>query len=129
MTDTTPRALRQFGLTVGAAFLVLASLAAWRGRIPAASVTGAAGALLLAFAIVAPSRLHAVHTRWMALAHAMSRVTTPLFMGIVYFGIVTPLGLALRIVRRRGLSPPRSTDSFLVRRPTDHRRSDLRRQF
>jgi hypothetical protein len=123
------RALRQFGLTVGGAFLLLAVVALWRGRPAVATIPGAAGALLVAAGLLAPASLRGVRRRWMAGAHAISRVTTPLFMGLVYFGVMTPLGLALRAVRRRGLSPRRDADTFLVRRAPGERRSDLRRQF
>ncbi len=119
--------MRHFGLTSGTAFLALAALGAWRGRGIVAAVAGAFGTLLLAAAAIAPMRLAAVERRWMVLAHAMSRVTTPLFMGVVYFGVVTPLGLALRVVRRRDRA--RDAGTFLVRRAPGTRRSDLRRQF
>lgn len=126
---TTTRALRRFGLTVGGAFALLAAIAGWRGRATVASIAGAAGALLLVLGVAAPARLDGVQRRWMAMAHAISRVTTPIFLGVVYFALVTPLGLALRLARGRGLSPRRGADSYWVRRPPEARRSDLRRQF
>ena len=33
----------------------------------------------------------------MGLAHAISKVTTPIFMGVVYFVVITPIGF----IRRR----------------------------
>src|SRR5947208_3461818 len=45
---------RKFGLTVGPAFLVLSGVLLWRGRYPAATVTGSLGGLLILLALVAP---------------------------------------------------------------------------
>ena len=124
----TPRALRSFALTVGAAFLALGALLLLRGRV-AAPVPLALGALLIAAGIAAPSRLGPLHRAWMALALAISSVTTPLMMGIIYFLILTPLGVAMRLAGRRTLRRPRAAASFWVDRPPGERRSDLRRQF
>jgi hypothetical protein len=126
---TSARELRWFGIVVGGAFVALAAAALWRGRPIVASVFGAAGALLVVAGALAPASLRGVHGAWMAGAHRVSRVTTPVLMGVVYFGVMTPLGVALRIARRRGLSPKRGAGSYLVRRAPEERRSDLRRQF
>ena len=117
---------RRFGLTVGAAFVALALVAAWRGRRVSAEVLGTIGAALVLAAAAVPERLGVVQRAWMRMAHAMSRVTTPLFMGVVYFGVLTPIGVVSRALGRR--RAPRG-DSALVRRPPGARRSDLRRQF
>jgi len=123
---TTRGERRRFGLTVGSAFVVLTLVAAWRGRRVSAEALGTIGAALALAAVAVPERLGAVQRAWMATAHAMSRVTTPLFMGVVYFGVLTPIGVASRgLGRRRG----RRGASALVRRPPGARRSDLRRQF
>jgi hypothetical protein len=120
------RELRVFAFTVGGALVALALVAAWRGLVYSAKIAAVLGASLAAMGVAAPQRLGGVHRRWMALAHAMSRVTTPVFMAIVYFGVLTPLALVLRTVRRRG---PRRPETLWVRRDPDARRSDLRRQF
>ena len=125
----TRRELREFGLTVGAAFLVLAAVLLWRGRVHAAYVVGAVGALLAAFGWLAPVRLTAARRGWMGLARALSRVTTPLFLGAVYFGLLTPLGVLMRLFGHRPLGRPRAAATFWADRDPAARRSDLRRQF
>ena len=123
------RELREFGLVVGAAFLLLAGVLGWRGRLATAGALGAVGAVLLGAGAVNPARLGPARRAWMALARAMSRVTTPVLMGVVYFAILTPTGLALRLLGRRPLARRRDADTFWVERPPGTRRSDLRRQF
>jgi len=121
--------LRSFALTVGTAFLALALLAAWRGRPTAVGWFGVLGLTLVAGGLLAPARLVLAYRAWMAFALALSRVTTPLFMGVLYFLVLTPIGFVLRLVGRRPLRPPARGTSAWVRRSDDARRSDMRRQF
>lgn len=95
----TAREGRRFGLTVGIAFLALAGLTWWRGHLTARVVLAVIGLVLVVAGLAIPTRLGPVLRAWMGLAHAISRVTTPLFMGIVYFVIFLPAGVALRAVK------------------------------
>lgn len=97
---------RRFGLTVGVAFLVLGGVAYWRGRAATATVLLTLGAALSVAGLVIPTHLGPVERRWMGLAHRISKVTTPIFMGIVYFLVITPTGL-LRRVAGAGMSARR----------------------
>lgn len=92
---------RKFGLTVGLAFAAFGGLLLWRGRQTAAMVLLALGALLVVAGLVVPTRLGPVERAWMRLAHLISKVTTPIFMGIVYFLVMAPMGF----FRRRMGSP------------------------
>ena len=96
---------RKFGLQVGAAFLVLAALGWWRGKHLTAEWLGGIGALLIVGGLIAPSLLSPVFKVWMQLAHALSKVTTPIFMGVIYYLVLTPTGLLLRLVGRDPLRP------------------------
>jgi len=125
----TPRELRQFAMTVGAAFLGLAALAWRNGHHTSAAVPGAIGAALAAAGLLLPTRLKPVYRGWMALALAISKVTTPVFMGVVFFGVLTLLGLVMRLFGRRPLARTRGAATYWVDRPAGARTSDLRRQF
>src|SRR5678815_5074155 len=86
---------RRFGLTLGGAFLLIALIAWWRERAVATAIAGGlSGALVLA-ALLVPTRLGPVERVWMALAHVLSRVTTPVVMAVLYFGLITPIGICL----------------------------------
>jgi saxitoxin biosynthesis operon SxtJ-like protein len=87
------------------------------------------GIALVVAGAVAPGRLRPVYGAWMAMALAISKVTTPVLMGIVYFGMLTPIGLVMRLVGRRVLGRPAGAATYWVDRPAAARRSDLRRQF
>ena len=121
---------RKFGSTVGAAFLGLSGLLWWRGRHSAALVFLALGAALISAGILAPTRLGPVHRAWMGLAHLLSRVTTPIFMGVVYFLVLTPTGGILRLFGRNPLRHPLSGTGFWVRKPGgEERRGRMEHQF
>lgn len=121
---------RRFAFTVGAAFLVLAGVLWWRGHSAPAAVFALVGGTLGVAGAVLPSRLTRVHRWWMAFALAISKVTTPVFMGIVFFLVMLPTGLLMRIFVRNPVERQETGDGFWVERPEGpRRRSDLRRQF
>ncbi len=114
---------------MGLAFLVLAGVSYWRGHQLPPRIFASLGALLLVAGVVAPARLGPVERAWMMTAHAISRVTTPLFMGLIYFVLFTPVGLLRRALGRNALVRPRGARTFWHERPEGRRRSDLHRQF
>jgi saxitoxin biosynthesis operon SxtJ-like protein len=124
----TPEAGRKFGTTVGGAMLVLAALLFWRGKA-AAWVVAALGLVLVVAGLIVPTRLGPVERAWTALSHAISKVTTPIIMGVLYFVVLTPAGLVVRMLGRDPLARSRTAPSLWVRREPGARRGDLDRQF
>ena len=121
---------RRFGVTVGLAFLVLAALTTWRGHVLAAQILGGLGASLTLAGLLIPTRLGPVERAWMGLAHAISRVTTPIVMAAMYFGIMTPVGLLRRTFGRNALVHDVAESGYWRRRPDNARRSrSMERQF
>jgi Saxitoxin biosynthesis operon protein SxtJ len=123
----TPAEGRKFGFTVGAAFLVLAGIAWWRGHPVTAPVLASLGGLLVLAGLAVPTRLGPVSRAWMGLAHAISKVTTPIFLGVAYFGVITPVGLVRRALGRNPLPRPAAGQSGWA--PRAATTSDLERQF
>jgi hypothetical protein len=121
--------LRRFGLLVGGAFATFAAIAWWRGRHVTATVLAVPAVLLIAGGLVVPSRMGPVYRAWMRLALALSKVTTPIFMGVVYFLVITPLGVIRRAAGRNSLKRPDAGGTYWVTRPAGERRSSLERQF
>ena len=54
-------------------------------------------AILTVLGIVAPLALGPVYKRWMQLGLILNRITTPIIMGLVFFLVVTPMGLIRRL--------------------------------
>jgi hypothetical protein len=121
---------RRFGLTVGTAFLLLALVAWWRGHPTAAAVLSGFGGILAVAAFAIPTRLEPVQRAWMKLAYAVSRVTTPIVMGIMYLLVLTPAGVLRRTLSRNPLVHHEVESSYWRRRPEGARRSaSMERQF
>jgi hypothetical protein len=126
----TPAEGRRFGLQVGLAFAALGGVAWWRGHSRLAAVLLVAGGILVTGGLLSPGSLGPVYRVWMRLSLAISKVTTPVIMGIVYLLVLMPAGLLLRVSGHRPLARARSARSYWIRRSTpDSGRSDMRRQF
>jgi hypothetical protein len=125
----SPKEGRKFGLTVGAAFLVLAAVLWWRGRGLAPWLGGLGAALALAGLLI-PAHLGPVQRAWMGLAHLLSKVTTPIFMSVVYFLVLAPIGVVMRAAGRNPMAVKVRGDSFwFLRDEAPESRSSMERQF
>lgn len=124
----TTAELRKFGITVGIAFAVLAGLFWWRGHLGPRNVLGAVSGVLVLGGLAAPAALRPVERAWMGLAHLLSKVTTPIFMSIVYFVVLTPTGLLRRGFGGNPLRHAPEPESYWHDRG-EARASDLTRQF
>ena len=121
---------RRFGLLVGATFVVLGALQWWRGRPSFALVLGAVGAVLLLLGVVLPGALVPVRRMWMDMALGISKVTTPIFMGVVYFVVLTPVGVVRRLVGSGPMKPrPSGASHWVVRTARERAREDMQHQF
>jgi hypothetical protein len=97
------RAEREFGLLVGAIFAALGLWWIFRGKYPALRPWFVAGgALLVLFGALWPKALELPYRGWMGLAEQISKVVTALILGIVFFLVVTPIGVFKRL---RGWDP------------------------
>lgn len=125
----TPAEGRRFAFTLTAAFLVLAAILWWREHEIAMWVCAGVGGILFFLGVVVPGRLDPIERAWMGLALLISRVTTPIFMGIVYYLLLTPVGLVRRMLGRGSLRIDRDAETYWVRRTDGGSRTDLHRQF
>jgi hypothetical protein len=93
------RAEREFGLVVGGIFVLLGSWWLYRGKfITAAAVILPLGALLIFLGLLWPRALVLPNKAWMLLAEGLSFVSTRIILGLVFFLIVTPIGVVKRLM-------------------------------
>ena len=129
-TGLEAREGRRFGLTVGTAFLVLGGIALWRGRVLPTQILWGLGGLLILGAAFVPARLKPVERAWMAMALQISRVMTPIVMGIVYFLVLTPIALLVRSLRGNPLIHRNDSAGYwFIKGKGQDEKSDMRRQF
>ncbi|HXH05176.1 MAG TPA: SxtJ family membrane protein, partial [Vicinamibacterales bacterium] len=118
--------LRRFGLAA-AVLLVLAAIALVDGVWVSAAAIPAG--LLAVAAHRRPAALAALYRGWMRVARTAGRVNTIVLLAMVFFVVLTPTGLLLRLVRydpmRRRPVPSASYRVARTARAPDH----LYRQF
>lgn len=115
--DTSPRALRRFGLMVGGVCLLLGLWFFVRHK-PWAPWFALPGAPLAFLGAIAPKSLRTVYLGWMALAIVLGTVVSILLLTLLFFGVVTPIGWVARLCGRdflnRKFEP--GTASYWLRR-------------
>ena len=123
----TPREGRKFALTLAVAFGALAGVVWWRESPRATLVFGAAAAAFVLGGLLVPGKLGPVYRAWMGFAYALSRITTPIFMAVVYFLVITPIAVMRRTLGGNPLRAHRGATGWVDRQQAP--RGDLTRQF
>ena len=95
------RELRQFGVTIAAALCIIGGWLWWKESGWYSYLFIAAAALLLP-ALLCPGLLKPLHRFWMALGLCMGLVVTGVLMIVLFYLVVTPIGLLMRL---RGMDP------------------------
>ena len=128
--ETSPKQLRSFGLLVGGVFGIISVWPVMIRREDPRLWALALAALLILPALFYPRSLTWVYRFWMAIGHVLAWVNTRIILGIICFGLFTPIGSIMRLfgwdsMRRR--TDPEAESYRLVRepRPSDH----LKHQF
>ena len=65
----------------------------------------------------------------MQLAHLISKVTTPIVMGVMYLVVLTPVGLLRRTFGGNPMVHEPAAGTYWSSRPPGHRAGNLNRQF
>ena len=95
------KGLREFGLVTGGIIAALFGLFfPWLLDSGIPLWPWAVGGGLALWALVAPASLRPVYYGWMRLALLLSRITTPIILGIVFFLVILPFGLVMRLMGR-----------------------------
>jgi carbamoyltransferase len=132
LTEKLPRASARRNALVVA--LVLAGLAAWnvhRHRPVLSEVLGGLALALCLVALISPSWTERFNRGWMAFAAALGYVNSRVVLVLVYYVVVMPFGLVLRLAGHDPLHrrAPRR-ESYWVPREIPHQsRSGFERPF
>ena len=99
--ELNARELRDFGLSTGAIVAVLfGALIPWVWDLEYPMWPWVVLAVLGIMALVAPESLRLVHRYWMRFGLLISKVTTPIILGICYLLVFAPVGFLIRISGR-----------------------------
>ena len=122
---------RGFGWVFAAFFALVAF---WpmvrRHESPRWWALGVAFAFVVA-ALVSPSLLHPLNLLWIKLGLLLSKVTTPIFAGGLFFLVFTPAGFVLRLMGKdfMRLRPETGASYWNLRQPPGPAPESLRHQF
>ena len=127
--ENTSKQHRSFGLMVGGIFVAI-------GFWPLVHQEGIRlwavilGSLLMVLALLIPGRLGPIYKAWMTAGHVLGWINTRIILGIIYYGLLTPMGLVMRLAgkdaMRRRYDDTANTYRVLRRpRPSSH----MLRQF
>lgn len=129
------RKLRQFAIVWLVGFTVFGAVAAW--RVAAGSGTGSwtLPAVLWSLAaavgvagLARPGLVRPVYLAWMGLAFPIGWLVSHLFLGVLFYGIFTPVGILFRTIGRDPLNlrPDPARESYWIERRAS---SSARRYF
>lgn len=106
---STPKALRSFGITMGAVLALIGGVLLWRGKPNAVYFIAGAGSFAAA-ALGAPGALKPLNKAWMTLAVLMGFVMSRVILTVLFFAALTPIALLMRLSGK---------DTLALRRPAD----------
>lgn len=108
--DLDQKGLREFGLTTGAAIIVIFGLFfPWLLELDWPVWPWAIAAPLWFLALIQPLWLRWIYRAWMRFGLLASRVMTPFVLGIVFFAMISPMAMIRRLMGKdpmqRALDP------------------------
>jgi cell division protein FtsW (lipid II flippase) len=128
--QATNKELRQFGLLVGGVFAVVGLWpVVFRGE-PSRLWAIVFGSLLLILGSIVPQTLRQIHRGWMKIGHVLGSINTKIILGIIYYGLITPMGVVMRLMGKdlmgRALAKEARTYRVVrVPRPRQHMRNQF----
>lgn len=130
--DPSPREVRQFALLwLPGICLVLAGWAVARSHLSWAAAAAIVAAISLILAIWRPCWVRPLYVAWMGIAFPLGWLVAHLLLAGIYFLLITPIGLILRIARRDPLARQfdREAQSYWTARETTDDRDRYFRQY
>jgi Saxitoxin biosynthesis operon protein SxtJ len=122
--------LRSFGLTVGSIFAVIAI---WPVIVRDDGLRWWAvltGGLLIVLGLIFPRSLSSVYKLWMSFGHIMGWINTRVILGVVFYFVVTPIGMIRRLLGKDPMGKEFKPDFVSYRIPRTARPpSHLKRQY
>lgn len=126
-----PGSNRTFGLFFAGLFALAAAYGLWKGYAWAWLAGALAAALAIAGAL-APRVLARANRAWFGLGMLLARIVNPLVIGIMFFLVITPIGLLMRAAGKRPLSlrfDAASPSYWIERKPRGPAPESMRDQF
>jgi hypothetical protein len=129
MRAVAPPSDRSVGFVFVAVLAFATAWLAWTGR-PGAGFCASTAAVLAAVSIARPALLAPLNRAWMRFGALLHRIVSPIVLGIVFFALVTPYALVMRLAGRDALRLRRDAGarSYWIDRSQEASRPDAMRQ-
>lgn len=125
----TPRELRKFGVTMIVGFAILGGLAYWRDHPTLALVFACIGAGAGLLGLTGTRLALLVYLPWMAIAFVLGNIMSRVLVAVFFFGLITPMGLVMRLFGRDKLQRKNKRASYWDDLPRSTDRARYERQF
>ena len=122
---------RSFGITFCVVFALFAGLSLWFGGTWWPYLAGISAVFGL-LGLVLPSVLAPLNKLWFLFGLLLHKVMTPLIMGILFYGLITPVGLLMRLFGKdpmRLKSQPEVNSYWIDREPVAADGDHMKNQF
>jgi len=90
--------LRKFGLLVGGIFSIIGLWPMLLRAEPLRLWALLIGSLLIVLAAVMPAWLAPINRAWMAVGHVLGWINTRILLGVIFYGLITPIGIIFRLM-------------------------------
>ena len=121
---------RAFGFVFVVVFSIVGLWPLTAGEPPRVWALAMAGALL-AVALIRPRLLRRPNRLWTQFGLLLHKLVNPIVLGVLFYGVITPFGLARRLVLRDplGLAFDRQAESYWIRRDPGPAPETMTQQF
>jgi hypothetical protein len=122
---------RSFGTLFASVFFALGAWSWWKGGWTVPYLFGVAG-IFGVITLLRAEWLAPLNRAWMRLADLLNRIVSPIVLGAMYYAVLTPFGLAMRLAGRdpmRKRFEPAAPTYWIARQPPGPAPESLRDQF
>lgn len=122
---------RSFGTVFIVFFTLMGALSWWRGGTMFPWLFSLAATTLLV-TLIAPILLTPLNKLWMKLGELLNRIVSPVVLGVMFFGLITPFAFVMRLSGRDSLHrqfDPHAKSYWIARTPPGPDPESLNNQF
>ena len=122
---------RVFGLVFAGVFILIAGWPLFHGETPRWWACGVAAIFALA-ALLKPAMLAVFNRQWIKLGVLLGKVVSPIALGLLFYGVLTPIGAVMRLTGKDPLRlrlEPGASSYWIPREPPGPPPDSMNNQF
>ena len=121
---------RKFGFFFSSVFFILSAYFIYTQSQTIAQVMLLVASLFLIIALFKANLLLPLNKLWMQFGLILGRIISPVVLGIIFFGLITPYSVIIRMLGRDELHLKKAKNkSHWIHRSQDSPQTDFKRQF